>query len=72
MEAYAYPDIKSGETVTKGPFTEVVDAGAEQGSVDKVVKNNTNYQLETQKSVTLKNVRASYINKSYQQKGLGN
>lgn len=70
MEAYAYPDNKSGGSVTTGPFTAVVDAGAEQGSVDKVVKNNTNYQLETQKSVTLKNVRASYINKSYQQKGL--
>lgn len=70
MEAYAYPDNKSGGIVTTGSFTAVVDAGAEQGSVDKVVKNNTNYQLETQKSVTLKNVRASYINKSYQQKGL--
>ena len=71
MEAYAYPDNKSGESVTKGSFTEVVDAGAEQGSgVDKVVQSNINYQLETQKSVTLKNVRASYINKSYQQKGL--
>ena len=71
LEAMAYPDKNSEGTVVKGDFTQVVDAGADRSATyQNVTKENPNYQLETQSSVTLSNVRATYINDSYQQKGL--
>ena len=71
LEAMAYPDKTSGGTIVKGDFTKVVDAGADNAATHQnVTKENPNYQLETQNSVTLSNVRATYINDSYMQKGL--
>lgn len=53
LEAMAYPDKTSGGTIVKGDFTKVVDAGADNAATHQnVTKENPNYQLETQNSVT--------------------
>lgn len=71
LEAYAYPDVSNGGNVSKGTFTKVIDAGADNNATYKdVQKENPNFQLTTQNSVKLTNVRATYINDWYMQKGL--
>lgn len=71
LEAWAYPDDSSSGIITQGAFTRVIDAGADNNATYKdVQKENPNYQLTTQNSVRLSNVRATYINEWYMQKGL--
>ena len=71
LEAWAYPDVVQNGQTTKGDFTLVADAGAKASDEKQdVTRDNPHFQLETQKSVTLKNVRAIYVNEAYKKKGL--
>ena len=70
LEACAYPDTDDGSGVIQGAWNPVVDSEAEAGDNQYVTNENTHFQLRTREGVTLRDIRVTYINRSYEAKGL--